>query len=178
MDNDPLNFIGAILCNLAMWSPFFIAWFIRKYVKKNLWKKTGVKKMGLISISQDAYQKAKNIIEKPDSIMGRGQQASDPKDERTRNYYLNEAEVLARNTEILEYQAVDFPVVEIIAKMLLAYDIQAVWNGYPDIIRRPNLQFGRSDEAKWQEKMEKDATTRRKSPSWSRAISNARFYGC
>jgi hypothetical protein len=144
-----------LIC-LGMLAPFVLFYIGSLYVNKKFWEKTSVKKTGLISISKDAYKKAKGIIDASGSIMGKRQQASaDPKDERTRNYYLNEAEVLARNSEILDYQAVDFPVIETIAEMMLAYDIQAVWNGYPDIIRRPNLQFGRSDEAKWKEKYSK-----------------------
>ena len=108
-------------------------------------------KINPVHIKKESYNKANAMIQAARTDRT-ADSTGNEKTHRIRQTYLSEAEELARKGEILDYEASDFPVTQLLARMLLAYDLEARAEGYPKPLQRKNIAIGRSDDARWKDR--------------------------
>ncbi|GFE62863.1 hypothetical protein [Geobacter sp. AOG2] len=78
---------------------------------------------------------------------------------------------IAKDNECLQYQAHDFPVIEILGSFMLSYHLEEERLGIPENLRAANIELGRKDQVEFSKFVDRfnekiDAKADRKQAAW------------
>jgi hypothetical protein len=122
--------------------------------RKHVWRGVpGIKSPGPLAISRQAYEIANTYFPQKKS-----HSTSEPLPEDAEAicmHYLDEGTNIAQAMDVLKYDGSGFPVSEMVARMLLAYDKQVEMDGYPMELHRSNVEIGTIDLSQAQTRREK-----------------------